>query len=205
MRKLMHTLLALVLCLTQFACATNALYAHNTVSRPENINSFLITEDGHTLVIAGDEHHFIFPLGEPLKSLLTWKGRGKLEPSFANFKVNSGQAITGNYTLQADPSQLSAEEQQFLRQRGFANASDGKLAYTSDIRGTRYLAGSVKLPQAARFRKPYTLTVQEPEGAPEQLAKLAVTPVTLAMDGVTTVVGGVMLLPLLMLMPPDLR
>lgn len=195
MRKLTHTLLALMLCLTQFACATHALHSSNSVSRTENINSFLITEDGHTLIIAGDEHHFIFPLGEPLKSLLTWPGRGKLQPSFTNFEVNAGQSIQGHYTLSVDLAQVTAAEQQFLHQQGFAPAGYGKLAYEADIKGTRYFAGSVRVPQTARFRQPYPLKVREPEGAPEQLAKLALTPVTLAVDGVTVLLGGAVLAP----------
>ena len=189
--------LVILLCVAQFGCATQALHRQTTTTRSENLKSFLITQDAQTLIIAGEEHHFIFPLGQPLKTLLTWQGRAKLTPSFQNFEVDKGQTISGYYTLQAQITQLDTTEQAFLRQQGFKpNAAGDQLAYSADIKGTRYLAGSVKVPQTAYFRQPYRIDVTEPEGAGEAIGKLALTPVTLAVDGVSMVLGGVVLIPL---------
>jgi hypothetical protein len=194
MRKLVQTLLLAVLCLSQFSCATQALYRDSSVNGTEKIRSFLVTEDRHTLVIAGESHHFIFPLGEPLRSVLMWNGRDKLEPTFRNFIVDNNQTITGEYTLRADLARLSAQDQQFLRQKGFQVSGNG-LEYSSSIRGTRYLASHVKLPQTAYFPHPYMINIQQPESDFDKAAKIAVTPVTLAVDGVGVLLGGLLLSP----------
>ena len=199
MRKLVHTLLTALLCLSQFSCATNALYRDTQVNGMERIRSFLVTGDRNTLVIAGESHHFIFPLNEPLRSVLLWKGRGKIEPAFHNFAVDNTQTITGEYTLRADLARLSPEEQQFLSQKGF-KASGNQLEYTSSITGTRYLASNVKVPQTAYFPHPYSITIKQPEGDLDKAAKIAVTPLTLAVDGVGVLLGGLLLTPISFLM-----
>lgn len=196
MLSVFRRMLVMLLCLAQLGCATYALHSQTTSTGSEKINSFLITQDAQTLIIAGEEHHFIFPLGQPLKTLLTWQSRAKLEPSFGDFRVDAGQRISGSYTLQANLAQLTASEQAFLRQQGFKpNSTGDQLEYSATINGTRYLAGDVKVPQTAYFRQPYTLQVTEPEGAGAKLGKVALTPVTLAVDGVSAVLGGVVLMP----------
>lgn len=199
MRKLIQLLMITVMCTVQFGCATSAMHSQTTVQGTEKIRSFLVTEDRNTLVIAGESHHFIFPLGEPLRSVLLWKGRGKIEPAFRNFEVDNNQTITGEYTLRVDLAQLSAEEQQFLRQKGF-KASGKRLEYSASIRGTRYLASNVKVPQTAYFPRPYPITIKQPEGNLDKAAKIAVTPLTLAVDGVGVLLGGLLLTPVGFLM-----
>lgn len=199
MRKLFQVLFVTIMCAVQFACATNAMHSQTTVRGTERIRSFLVTEDRNTLVIAGESHHFIFPLNEPLRSVLLWKGRGKIEPAFRNFEVDNTQTITGEYTLRANLSRLSAEEQQFLRQKGFKAAGE-RLEYTSTITGTRYLASNVKVPQTAYFPRPYPITIKQPEGDLDKAAKIAATPITLAVDGVGILLGGLLLTPVGFLM-----
>lgn len=193
MRQLLRYLLVAVLSFASFGCATQALHSSKNVST-EKIKSFLITQDKATLVVAGEEHHFIFPLNEPLKSVLQWRGRAKLTPTFGEFTVNAGQSVSGNYTLQADLGQLTVDEQQFLTQHGFSQQGN-TLAYSASIQGTCYLAGSVRVPQTAFFRQPYELTVIAPDGVADTAAKIALTPLTLAADGVTAVLGGIVLAP----------
>ena len=190
--------LVVLLCLAQVGCATQALHRQTTTEGSEEIKSFLITQDGQKLIIAGEEHHFIFPLEQPLKSLLTWQGRAKLTPSFDDFNIEEGQKIHGYYTLQAKIAQLTDSEQTFLRQHSFKpNNTGDQLEYSSSIDGTRYLAGHVKVPQTAYFQHPYTIKITEPEGPEAKIGKIALTPITLAVDGVTAVLGGVVLMPLL--------
>ncbi|SEB13561.1 hypothetical protein SAMN05660964_03747 [Thiothrix caldifontis] len=193
MYHLLRYILITLLSITSFGCATNALHSSKNVST-EKINSFLITPDKATLVVAGEQHHFIFPLNEPLKSVLQWNGRAKLTPTFDKFTVNAGQSVSGSYTLQADVGKLTVEEHQFLTQRGFSQQGN-TVAYRANIQGTRYLAGSVKVPQTAFFRQPYELTVAAPDGIADTAAKIALTPLTLTADGVTAVLGGIVLAP----------
>ncbi len=193
MRHLLHYLLIAMLSLASVGCATHALHSSKNAST-EKINSFLITPDKATLVVAGEQHHFIFPLSEPLKSVLQWSGRTKLTPAFDKFTVNAGQNVSGSYTLQADVGKLTVEEHQFLTQRGFRQQGN-TLAYSASIQGTRYLAGNVRVPQTAFFRQPYELTVVEPDGVANTAAKIALTPLTLAADGATAVLGGIVLAP----------
>jgi hypothetical protein len=193
MRHLLRYLLIAVLSFSAIGCATNALHSSKNVST-EKIKSFLITQDKTTLVVAGEQHHFIFPLNEPLKSVLQWSGRTKLNPTFGEFTVNAGQGVSGSYTLQADAGKLTVDEHRFLTQRGFSQQGN-TLAYNASIQGTRYLAGNVRVPQTAFFRQPYDLTVIAPDGVVDTAAKIALTPLTLAADGVTMVLGGIVLAP----------
>ncbi|WGZ92535.1 MAG: hypothetical protein QJT81_11680 [Candidatus Thiothrix putei] len=193
MRHLLRYILIALLSVASFGCATNALHSSKNTST-EKINSFLITPDKATLVVAGEQHHFIFPLNEPLRSVLQWNGRTKLTPTFGKFTVNAGQSVSGSYTLQADVGKLTVDEHQFLTQRGFSQQGN-TLAYSANIQGTRYLAGSVKVPQTAFFRQPYELTIVAPDGVADTAAKIALTPLTLAADGVTAVLGGIVLAP----------
>lgn len=41
--------------------------------------------------MAGEQHHFIFPLQGPLRAVLQWQGRGKLLPIFSRFLLILGQ------------------------------------------------------------------------------------------------------------------
>lgn len=191
MRKLITYLAALLIAVFQFGCTpfTQGLHGGGNSTTHEKINSFLITPDAGTLVVAGEQHHFIFPLGEPLKSLLQWQGRTKLNPSFGTFTVTQGQAVSGSYTLQANPAQLSPAETQFLLQHGFTQ-NRTELTYSAGIQGTRYLAGNVKVPQTAYFRQPYELTINEPDGAVTTVGKIALTPLTLLADGVVTLAAA---------------
>lgn len=193
MRHVIRYLLIAVLSVASFGCATQALHSSKNVST-EKINSFLITPDKATLVVAGEAHHFIFPLKEPLKSVLQWNGRAKLNPTFGKFTVDGGQSVSGSYTLQADLGKITVDEQQFLIQQGFTQQGNA-LSYHASIQGTRYLAGNVRVPQTAFFRQPYELTVIAPDGVADTAAKIALTPLTLAADGVTAVLGGIVLAP----------
>ena len=193
MRHLIRYLLIAVLSFSSVGCATHALHSGKSTST-EKINSFLITPDKATLVVAGEQHHFIFPLTEPLSSVLQWHGRAKLTPTFEKFTVDAGQNVNGSYTLQADVGKLTVEEHQFLTQHGFSQQGNA-VTYRDNIQGTRYLAGRVKVPQTAFFRQPYELTVVAPDGVADTVAKIALTPLTLAADGVTAVLGGIVLAP----------
>ncbi|WP_028489990.1 hypothetical protein [Thiothrix lacustris] len=193
MRHLLRYLLIAMLGIASVGCATHALHATKNTST-EKINSFLITPDKATLVVAGEQHHFIFPLNEPLKSVLQWPGRTKLKPTFGKFTVNAGQGVSGSYTLQVDVGTLTVDEHQFLTQRGFSQQGN-MMAYSAAIQGTRYLAGNVRVPQTAFFRQPYELTIIAPDGVADTAAKIALTPLTLAADGVTAVLGGIVLAP----------
>ncbi len=198
MQRLSVFSLIVWLCLSLSGCVTNAMFEQKNMHTTEKIKSFLITPDRNTLVVAGEEHHFIFPLAEPLRSLLLWPGRAKLKPTFHAFSVDEKQRIEGSFTLYANASQLTANEKQFLLKQGFTapNNPAGDYSYwVPSLKGTRYLAGDVKVPQTAYFGQPYTLEIEEPEGAVNTLAKIAVTPLTLAVDGVNVILGGVVLAP----------
>ncbi len=191
MRKFILHLVALLFCVAQFGCTpfTQNLHSGGNSVTHETIKSFLITPDASTLVVAGEQHHFIFPLHEPLKSLLQWQGRAKLNPSFGQFSVSSGQSVAGNYSLSANPAQLTAAEVQFLTQHGFT-PNGGELSYSADIQGMRYLAGNVKVPQTAIFRHPYQLSIIAPDEAGDAVVKIALTPLTLLADGVLTLAAA---------------
>ncbi|QQZ28862.1 hypothetical protein HMY34_08905 [Thiothrix subterranea] len=194
MRTILHYFLILAITITTSSCATHALHSSKNVST-EKIKSFLITQNKSTLVVAGERYHFIFPLNDPLTSILEWSGRTKLNPTFSEFTVDSSQKVNGAYILEANIDQLNTSEQQFLVAHGFSRQGT-TLTHKASIQGTRYLAGNVNVPQTAFFRQPYAITLVLPDGVADTAAKAALTPLTLAADGVTLALAGIILGPL---------
>lgn len=205
-QTLFRYLLIFILAISNTSCTTTQALHNNRSTHTEKIKSFLIAQDKRTLAIAGEEYHFIFPLNEPLKSALEWPERGKLNPTFGDFTATANQKIKGSYQLGANISQLSAQEQQFLISHGFRRQGD-LLVHDATIQGTYYRAGNVKLPQTAYFRQPYTVTVIFPDSPADTAVKAALTPLALAADGITVVLGSIVYIPiwLILLQEPSLK
>lgn len=200
MRYLINYLLIALLSLSQISCTTSTpIQGSGMSSSQETITSFLITPDRGTLVVVGQQHHFIMSLQEPLRSVLQWKSLHKLKPSFGTFHVDNNQAVNGTYTLQASLSHLQTNERQFLEQHGFRLMSDQTtLSYTAAIKGTRYLAGNVQVPQTAYFTTPYDINVIAPATTSRQAENINLTPITLVAGGVELVLGSIFLVPLVL-------
>lgn len=205
MRYLLHYLLIAALAFMQVGCSSTPHTVIDHQVKQETITSFLVAQDRSTMVVVSEQHHFIMTLKEPLRSVMQWPSLHKLSPSFSDFYVDRDQSTKGSYTLKAPLSTLTADERHFLEQRGFRlSRSQTTLSFSAEIQGTRYLAGNVRLPQAASFKQPYTLTIHSVELSQRYGASEIITnsPLAVALDGaVFLVVGTVVLLPAMLLFP----
>ena len=187
MQRFWQRLLIVFICLSQFSCATQALHDYQSTST-DQLKSFLLTQDGSLLVVAGSQYHFMFSLNEPLRSILKWQKRGLIQPKFDTIEVSANQKITSSFRFSVADKDLNATDRSFLKQHQFY-LEGVNWQYNDSLKGTRYAAGNVKLPQAVLFNKAFTIKMQEPDGLPETAMKVALTPLTVTADAVMITVG----------------
>lgn len=187
MKRFWQRLFIIFISLSQFSCATQALHDYQSTST-DQLQSFLLAQDGSLLVVAGRQYHFMFSLDEPLRSILKWQKRGMIQPKFDTIEVSSNQKIVSRFQFSVADQPLNAADRSFLKQHRFY--LDGvNWQYSDSLKGTRYAAGNVKLPKAVLFNKPFTIKMQEPDGLPETVMKVALTPLTVTADAVMVTVG----------------
>lgn len=187
MQRFLQRLLIVFICLSQFSCATQALHDYKSTST-DQLKSFLLAQDGSLLVVAGSQYHFMFSLNEPLRSILKWQKRGLIQPKFDTIEVSANQKITSSFRFSVADKDLNATDRSFLKQHQFY-LEGVNWQYNDSLKGTRYAAGNVKLPQAVLFNKAFTIKMQEPDGLPETAMKVALTPLTVTADAVMVTVG----------------
>ena len=187
MKRFWQRLFIIFLCVSQFSCATQALHDYKATST-DQLKSFLLAQDGSLLIVAGSRYHFMFSLDEPLRSILTWKKRGLIQPKFDTILVSANQKIESSFRFSVADKDLNATDRSFLKQHQFY-LERVNWQYNDSLKGTRYAAGNVKLPQAVLFNKAFTIKMQEPDGLPETAMKVALTPLTVTADAVMITVG----------------
>lgn len=182
-------------CVLSSSCAldpttTERLWENNYYD--ETVDSFLITENGEKLVVIGRGYHYIFPLDDKLKGILSSDYRKYIVPHFADFLVDSNHKISGRYNLIV---LLGDDEVQriWLESAGFEFikvSKDGKSRYHfgGTLNGKRYLA-NVPLDARYNFKKLYSLKIEEDASPVTKGVKALATPVTVSVDGIVMVAG----------------
>lgn len=181
--------------LLQWGCASTP--EGEPVHGKEAMVSFLASKDGRKLVIAGEKHHYVFDGDPSVASILRWDGRTRISPALVGeFKVERNQNFEGQYVLLAFDADLSADDQAFLTQTGFAKTevkygdrTGPALRYFGTVRGKRYEAGVLKEGEGVDFSRTRYLNYVEQETVSGPADKAAPTPVGRAADG-SLVLGG---------------
>lgn len=181
--------------LLQWGCASTP--EGEPVHGKEAMVSFLASKDGRKLVIVGEKHHYVFDGDPSVASILRWDGRTRISPALVGeFKVERNQNFEGQYVLLAFDADLSADDQAFLTQTGFAKTevkygdrTGPALRYFGTVRGKRYEAGVLKEGEGVDFSRTRYLNYVEQETASGPADKAAPTPVGRAADG-SLVLGG---------------
>ena len=149
------------------ACFTPSLYNDRAKmhSFKEEVKTFLITENGQQLIVVGKEHHYIFPASDMLKFILPWSEKNRVKASFSSFRIKTDQSLSGTYNLTIrNTENLSPEIHQELIAKGFADNKALKiLTYHGMLRGKRYLANDVKVPETMQLNTKYTINMREEE------------------------------------------
>jgi hypothetical protein len=170
-------------------CFTPMLYEPRTYD--ETALSFLVTEDGSRLVVLGEKYHYIFDdISPSLKEILLGPLhlRTVVVAVLANFYVKSDNVVTGDYVLSLS-DQASDEQRKIAMSAGFVSPD---LTLSGHLKGVRYSAKGFPFPaaQTQGFAHRYDASVREERS---KTAKVLLTPVTVAADGVL-ILGGLFLL-----------
>lgn len=171
-----------------------------TTERPtytETVSTFLITSDGKKLVVLGDGYHYVFNAPPSLIQTLQASFRPLISANLSGFSLTDNE-VSGQYELTLDPK-ASDEHRAAARKIGFEMSTDGSMVLRDTLNGTRYNAqhfNSVAIKN--RFNKTYRVEVSESTAGGGPGAKILLTPVTLAADGVLVLVGTAVLIPLLL-------
>ena len=221
MKKPLMILLSLVLCVMSGACVTHELYSksikssvpHNKPSINEEVSSFLITNDQQQLVIIGKEHHYIFPLYNDLRDVLTWSGRSKIMATQLSFVISKDNKINGFYHLKTrDGATLTIADKAFLDEHDFDLNDNHEYIRPGQLKnGTVYSAGKFKMPAGQSFNQPYSVNISYDYVSARDAAKVygantgavaervLLTPLAVTADGLI-VVGAVVASPFFLLL-----
>jgi len=203
--KFMVILSSLVLFLTTTGCLTKRFYESDHAQRTyhEKVDSFLITEDGSTLVVLGEKYHYIFEASPNLKKVLLGSFRPMVVAHFPDFYVTTDNKITGNYTLYLDKD-APEEQRKSAIEAGFIdnNKSDlsffahiSELSLSGHLEGTRYSAeGFPVIAQKYKFNIPYYVDITEEQSATKLAGKILITPILVLADGVLILGGAALML-----------
>ena len=196
MNKILTLLIALSFLIFGGACFTSALYdnpAEDTRNFVEEVSTFLITQDGKSLIVAGKQHHYIFAINDTLKFILNWSEKKRIKTAFQNFAIRSNQSVSGMYTLTVNDGQdLAPEIKKLLLSKGFSeNKSQNTLEHHGWLQGTRYLADKFKMPAAMQLNQKYSINMTEYQPSASAIVKrILLTPLAVAADGALIVIGG---------------
>lgn len=199
MHKSSQLLILIFLCIINISCLTTELYNAKKEGFNEEIRGFLITQDQKKLVLVGLHYHYIFPMSEDLNNILTWSDHSKLRATRLNFMISKNNVINGTYLLKSENNALlSNNDKAFLLENHFKIISNGQYAYIGKLsQGSVYETGNFKLPEIQSFKKPYYLEVSYDYATSGQtLTKVLVTPLAVAADGINTVLGAIVAVPL---------
>lgn len=164
----------------------------------ETIDRFLVTDDGKKLVVLGKQYHYILDMPAHLDVVLAAPYRKWVTASLYHF-VAKGDKINGEFGLHIGDARkrMTADDYQRALADGFTEHYTD-LVLEGSVSGTRYRTDGFKLDQgSSAFNKPYEVDVTDVITPAGTAARLLVTPVTLAVDGVL-MIGAVVLLPVIL-------
>lgn len=189
-----------------YSC-TETQWLWSTPSYTENITSIMFTEDASTVVVAGKQHHYIFRNQQTLTELLKWKHKDLLAFSLdKHFYLSPDNTVTGKYTVSCSCENAQAEDIDWLKTNGFKyDANNNSFSRTDAISGKVYAANNVDLSRYKTNAADYSVTVISKRPY-DTLAKIAFTPVTLAIDTTNAIIYGSALIiaePFMLINKPD--
>lgn len=175
-------------------CLTGKLHHQPTKGYSDTFSSVLISANEKTLVVITPQYHYIFPAPAPLVGMLKSPVHKAVTAKMNSFVLSSGNRISGDIELcLANASESVAIEA--VKKIGFKKVGEHS-GYCSSTRlkGERYSAGELAVSDNYKLNQAYSVYVQVEPGALTKGAKLALTPVTLALDGTLIIAGSPLLL-----------
>lgn len=173
-------------------CITARMHEERTYS--EKLLGVLISADKKSLVVVGEQYHYIFTAPSQVVAALDPQLQPGIEAaSFQGFRVSANNSIEGRLLLQtrrdATPAQLLAARQAGFEERG------GRMTAEALMQGNRYAVRDRMPLPLQKLNRDYYVRVSEEASEATRVLKAAATPVTVAADGLFFI-GAVLLSPI---------
>lgn len=193
-RRRLLRLTSLLPLTTLSACITSRM--HEDKAYFENLRGVLISADKKTLVVVGDQHHYIFDAPAALVAALDPALHPSIEAaSFQSFSVDANNKISGNLALRTRRDATPAQRD-LAAAAGF-QVKEGQMLLELRMRGERFAVRSGDPLPFQKLNREYRVQVIEETGAAKKVLKAAATPVTVAADG-ALILGAIVLSPILL-------
>lgn len=181
-------------------CITGKLHDQPTKRYSDTFSSVLISADEKTLVVITPQYHYIFPAPSQLVGVLKSPVHKAITAKMDSFVLSSGNRIAGNIEL-CLPIASDGVAIEAAKKIGFKAAGEHS-GYCSSARlkGKRYSAGELAVNDTYKLNQTYSVYVKVEPGVLETGTKLALTPVTLALDGTLIIAGSPLLLAYIVLL-----
>lgn len=185
--------LLIILFLT--SCTVTKALWHRTYD--ETFKEFLVSRDGKLIVFLGKNYHYIFSDDSGLiKELLYWHRRDLvfINAEKTDLRLDNNNNVTGYVFIESFDMDMPRQEHIFLESLGFREMPEGSLVLKLKVAGKRYLPRNDLGQSPASFDRTYVIHIDYPTGFFGGMAKVALTPITVAADA-TIFIGKVLLVP----------
>lgn len=200
MKKLLIVTMFLALAIfSSMGCMTSALLEkkeYKNSQYQENIDAFLISQDGKKMVFVSDKYHYILNTDQQLALLLAHKDEDGVRFLIdkGSYRVSDNRA-TARFSATIDPLKNPALAELFgyTKWKTYSNAKDMWLSF--NLYGERYLASKTINDAITPLSRPINITINESQSTTTiggVAKKIALTPLALAGDVV--MIGGVIIL-----------
>ena len=171
-------------------CMTSALHDNDFSKYKDTFSSVLISNDKKTLVAITKKYHYIFSTSQDMGEVLTSSAHKNISADVFTFTLDKGNVMTGNVRLCLS-SKASNEDINAVASFGFKqeNKFQGYCSVYA-LKGIRYRAGKTVVGQAYQLNKPYTVDVNVKYSPLKKGIKIAITPITAAIDGTLLIAGS---------------
>lgn len=207
MKKTFWAVLAIaVVSFMSMGCFTTMLWQDKSYDQSfspykESIESFMMTQDGSKIIFVSKDYHYILNSVPSLAFLLSHKDNLPVAYEFSKgtYTITSNH-VTNNYAkavfhakidlAQCDPS---LAKEMLDNHYGTLDANKKILSFSFTLGGTRYQSDSKINDKLTKIETPIPLTITEIKSVNnvgQTVKKIALTPLAIAADGVTIVIGA---------------
>jgi hypothetical protein len=177
---------------------TSALWKNGYEDRIEH---FVVSQDAKYIVFLGNNYHYILydPKGF-LKDILSWNMRDILiiNTEKTNIRVDEENNLTGEVFLETVNKNFLREDWAFLQAVGFKYDQKKEIfSLKFKVAGRRYLPRldqDINIAHLPELSVPYQFFINEKMGSVRKAGAVALTPITITLDGVL-MMGKIVLMP----------
>jgi hypothetical protein len=188
-------------------CATPGTGGPRPYSYRESVASIYVSQDRKSLVVLGDQYHYIFGVPPRLLEFLSSPLRPHFYPVFEGFFVEENRHISGSLylTLTLRPADMSPEEKELAAGLGMRlpPGESGYEVYGSgyiSLKGDRFRANPMVVRHSApdKLNQTYDINIGVRITQEQRQAELAQSPINQIGDGLFTLLT-IPLLPFLLM------